>query len=279
MPFSPLDLIAPGIGLISSLGEGLFNISAQNKANEQNQKNMMMQRQWSIDDWNRNNAYNSPAAQMERFKAAGLNPNLIYGQTNTAAPVRSSDTARIQAPQVNGLAQSMLAGFMAMYDLQKKQAETNNLEKQKDLIEANIRLANSNIANRNFDLGYKKDALDYNLEFLQQRNRNLVKDEFLKDQVRTNMETSRQVMLDNNERQAIMTAANAKVAAQRVLNMRMEAEKTGIGKMLYQQQIKNLEQNYRLGSYEERLNESGKTKSDNALIRAIESLWFKSHTE
>lgn len=30
--------------------------------------------------WNMNNEYNSPAAQMARFKEAGLNPNLIYSQ-------------------------------------------------------------------------------------------------------------------------------------------------------------------------------------------------------
>lgn len=30
--------------------------------------------------WNMQNAYNSPQSQMERFKAAGLNPHLIYGQ-------------------------------------------------------------------------------------------------------------------------------------------------------------------------------------------------------
>lgn len=29
--------------------------------------------------WNANNAYNHPAAQMQRFRAADLNPNLIYG--------------------------------------------------------------------------------------------------------------------------------------------------------------------------------------------------------
>lgn len=30
------------------------------------------------------NAYNSPSAQMERLKAAGLNPNLIYGSQSPA---------------------------------------------------------------------------------------------------------------------------------------------------------------------------------------------------
>lgn len=32
--------------------------------------------------WNLNNAYNDPSAQMARLKAAGLNPNLVYGGGN-----------------------------------------------------------------------------------------------------------------------------------------------------------------------------------------------------
>lgn len=36
--------------------------------------------QRSIEMWNRQNEYNTPAAQMARFKAGGLNPHLIYGQ-------------------------------------------------------------------------------------------------------------------------------------------------------------------------------------------------------
>lgn len=39
--------------------------------------------QRSIEQWNRQNLYNSPQAQMQRFLAAGLNPHLIYGQGNS----------------------------------------------------------------------------------------------------------------------------------------------------------------------------------------------------
>jgi len=51
------------------------------------------QHQYAVQDWNANNEYNSPAAQMGRFKAAGLNPNLIYGQMNNAAPIKSPDVS------------------------------------------------------------------------------------------------------------------------------------------------------------------------------------------
>ena len=48
--------------------------------------------------WNMNNAYNTPKAQMQRFKEANLNPNLIYGQTNTATPI-STATANYDIKQ------------------------------------------------------------------------------------------------------------------------------------------------------------------------------------
>lgn len=49
---------------------------------QQNAYNEMM--------WNKANAYNSPMAQMQRYKEAGLNPALIYGQSNTAPAIQSA---------------------------------------------------------------------------------------------------------------------------------------------------------------------------------------------
>lgn len=64
-------------------------IAAQQYENEKNREYNLnlakMQNQWNIDQWNRENAYNSPAAQMARYKAAGLNSDLIYGQQNLSA--------------------------------------------------------------------------------------------------------------------------------------------------------------------------------------------------
>lgn len=40
------------------------------------------QNDMNIENWKMANEYNSPANQMQRFAAAGLNPNLIYGQGN-----------------------------------------------------------------------------------------------------------------------------------------------------------------------------------------------------
>ena len=64
-------------------------IKAQKEENQKNREyNLMLaqtQNRWNLEQWQRENDYNSPTAQMARFRAAGLNPNLIYGQTNSAA--------------------------------------------------------------------------------------------------------------------------------------------------------------------------------------------------
>lgn len=45
----------------------------------------------NIEQWHRENEYNSPQAQMQRYREAGLNPHLIYGQQNTASSSPSYD--------------------------------------------------------------------------------------------------------------------------------------------------------------------------------------------
>lgn len=50
--------------------------------------NYMMKQQeqaYNLELWNLMNEYNSPALQMSRYADAGLNPNLIYSQQNTAS--------------------------------------------------------------------------------------------------------------------------------------------------------------------------------------------------
>lgn len=75
----------------AQIGTTLFNTGSQIYTNQQNKRN-------AIELWNMQNAYNTPQQQMQRFKEAGLNSNLIYKQTNEAAPIRSTDYV---APQLN----------------------------------------------------------------------------------------------------------------------------------------------------------------------------------
>lgn len=55
--------------------------------------NYLMQQQqnaYELQLWNMANEYNSPAMQMDRFREAGLNPNLAYTQMSNVSPASSS---------------------------------------------------------------------------------------------------------------------------------------------------------------------------------------------
>jgi hypothetical protein len=100
-------------------------------------KQYTRERNDALTDWNNQNAYNSPAAQMQRYKDAGLNPNLIYGQTNEAPAIRSThaDTPRANAPSFDP--GSVLRSY---YDTQQQVQETSNLFKAGEVAEEERKL-------------------------------------------------------------------------------------------------------------------------------------------
>lgn len=85
-----------------------------------NRKEAELAYQRSVEMWHMQNAYNSPQAQMERFKAAGLNPHLIYGQGNSgnasgAPEYHAPDIQyRYAAPTYGGAIQSILPTLMSV---------------------------------------------------------------------------------------------------------------------------------------------------------------------
>lgn len=131
-----LPLIAAGL----SAGSQKANSDAVIRANRETmQYNLDMynrQRADALTDWNSQNAYNSPAAMMKRYREAGLNPNLIYGNgTSTpAGTVRgaSPGSYKAEAPRVD--ASAIIGGFA---NSMVQQAQVNNLKAQEQLIVQN----------------------------------------------------------------------------------------------------------------------------------------------
>lgn len=86
MPWSAIASIAGNIASNMNINKQVSEQRKENQANRDWNLNLAkMQNNWNIEQWNRENAYNSPAAQMARYKAAGLNPDLMYGQQNLSA--------------------------------------------------------------------------------------------------------------------------------------------------------------------------------------------------
>lgn len=77
--------------------EGKFGLTDYDKAFLYNSSIAAYQNDLALQNWNRENEYNSPESQMQRYLAAGLNPNLVYG-----AGASSGNAGNIGTPTVGG---------------------------------------------------------------------------------------------------------------------------------------------------------------------------------
>lgn len=175
------------------------NVIAQGNVNRRtrkwNEKMYERQRKDALADWNMQNQYNTPAAQMARYKEAGLNPNLIYGQSNESGVVRSTDAKswNPQAPDVAAVATSAMDRY---FNAQMKSAQINNLRAQNDnliaqknLIDAqtmgvykNMEDKDSQIGLRSYTIGERSSLLPYSLEMADWKVKHQMKDMDIKTQ-------------------------------------------------------------------------------------------------
>lgn len=111
-----------------------------------------------LEMWNKGNEYNSPAAQMERLKEAGLNPNLVYG-TGSVAGNTSGSLPQYNAPSVRYDYKApvdwgnVLANFQ---DVQLRQAKIDNVKAQTE----GINLSNQLKA---YDRDYMQSVIESNI--------------------------------------------------------------------------------------------------------------------
>lgn len=110
-----------------------MNLQIARETNEANARTARLNRDWQEDMWNKQNAYNTPAAQMSRYTDAGINPNLIYGQgsNGNATSIGSPPTPTYQAAHMENTrpGDAVLAatqGFAQSleYDLRRKNLES-----------------------------------------------------------------------------------------------------------------------------------------------------------
>lgn len=92
-------LISAGGSLLGGIAGSLFGKKSQDNTNKQQMELAKYQYEKNLEMWNRQNEYNAPSAQMQRYQEAGLNPNLIYN-SGTAVSGNSSNSPSYQAPQL-----------------------------------------------------------------------------------------------------------------------------------------------------------------------------------
>jgi hypothetical protein len=192
----------PNWGLIADVAGSLLNTGSQLYTNAQNRKN-------ALADWNMQNAYNSPQQQMQRFKEAGLNPNLIYSQMSNGPVVRSTDFV---APKLDQGALDVL-GKSNKLNLQQFQLETmkqtlegQKLDNQKKGIENEILNTTKNdlmekpaIVNRVQNANYDSLIEAVNLKRLE-RSQFPIKTDILKQQLQTLSTSNEYQRLNQNQK-------------------------------------------------------------------------------
>ena len=152
-------------GVGSLLGGGI-NALSQSSANRANMRLLERQNQFNIDQWNRENEYNSPIRQMERLKAAGLNPNLVYGEGvtgNSSSTVRSATPAPMRATDAGSIVAN---GAKSVADIIQSNNQFNaKLNQEREIAAAQLATQQFDAETRRM-LGEKDvEVKDYNLKF------------------------------------------------------------------------------------------------------------------
>lgn len=236
------------------VGQG-FNTLSQAYGNRQ-------QRNFAVKFWNMQNEYNLPINQMQRFKDAGLNPHLIYGQGNAgnASPISLPDR---QDPEPgNALKVGSLTYLNSIYDLQMKQAQTENLRAQNAVIKEEVLLKQQQ--RRNMILGY--DTGDFKLT----RDKSLadVYADYRREQLRqTRVNTD--IAISRDAREAVRMASDLKEAIERMENMKIQRaqSKAEINRIL--EHTRNLKNDTRLKQLDINLKADGVQPTDALWQRVI----------
>lgn len=238
-----------GSAQLASSAVNAMSVSGSSKKDREFMKEMHdKQRAEAIADRDYANQYNLPSNEMARLKAAGLNPNLIYGKAGgdmASSPVRSSDFTPYhrQAPTID------IGGAVGSYfQIQSQQSQLANMAMQRQVMDAQTQeikaranyyeklapQAEAKTGNIIADTNLKTFSLD-----LQQQTRDITV--ALKQQGLDKMVASTQFTLDENQRQAAMNAVNVQQGLANVLKIDAQTALTYADKQKAEAMIKMIQ--------------------------------------
>lgn len=277
MPFPLIPVIAAGASL---LGNAMDNsATAANNEEQRKWSEHMYERQRAdaLTDRDFSNNYNSPAAQMERLTNAGLNPNLVYGNGATQQPssvVRGSNPPNYSPnPSRYGAAAAGISNsLMSMYDIEVKQAQTDNLKAQTDVAKQNALLAAANTAKVGVETastGVKTEADRLNLDTAKQLQSTTI--ESAKAHLaKTYADT--EYTLNQDERSRLLTNQSLAKGVQEIMTMRVQRENDLVVRQKLQAEINNMIKDGTLKNFEINMRSHGYTGHDNVVTKIVGDL-------
>lgn len=136
-------LLGLGLNLAGNLYTNMQNRRSQNAANRLNYQMQQEQNAWNERMWHMNNEYNTPANQMKRLIAAGLNPDLMYGnpsQGTSAAPAQGTTPSHAEAFQSLGFGDMFSNAQQLMMQKKANDANIRLMQSQADSLDAETKL-------------------------------------------------------------------------------------------------------------------------------------------
>jgi len=217
-------------------------------------------RKRSLEDWNRQNAYNHPSQQMQRLKEAGLNPNLVYGGGATIT-AQSVKTPEAQVPNIDLQKAPELIG--AYQSIKNQQLEYSRIQKAMELQDAQKKNIEANTLSTLAGTDLKK--LDYVSKGIM--------NQFLPEVQEANLAKTKigtQIAVSQNEMEKLMFPNKVDKVLAEIANIKARTEMIPTQKAQLMQNIKSMQQrmNY-FGLTESQKLETGKILQESAIIKNL----------
>lgn len=221
----------------------------------------------ALEFWNLQNAYNAPDAQMQRLKAAGLNPHLVYGGSSGGA---SGTAGGFQTPVNPSISERRDRGnpINNYMDLKMKQATLSNVLAQNEAIKEEANLKRAQIRN----LGAGAARQEYDLGFAQEF-RKYSGDALILGNDKTRAEIAYQT--GENLRREKLTASNLRQATSTMLSQEITRAKDAeeIKRLKLLQEM--LQSDVRIRQYQERLMKEYGITPGTAIPQNVLQMWWK----
>lgn len=285
----------------SILGSGI-NAATQGNLNAKNMQFQLqmyeLQRKHALEDWNMNAYFNSPQMQMQRLKAAGLNPHLVYGNgadAQVGGQVRQSDATApaTRAPQVDFSGIENAA--MMYHDARLKEVQHDNVKAATQLaVQQALQSATqtANIAAQTAKTQTDTELGKFNLRMAQQlESTSLEKARLEVQKIGTDIEATKTGIkkteadtaytLQQKELTALTTAQSLQKGVEEILMIRAQRAKTEDERQKIQQEIRNLRASNTLDQLEIMMRRKGVSFRDGAGVRLVSDLLggFEQHNK
>lgn len=144
----------------------VINTPSRQRQQQRNHEVAMLNKQYeqAIEFWNMQNAYNTPSAQLERYREAGLNPTFAQVSAgNASSAPQGPDWQSVPyhgRPTIDEVMRQGATDFQGISEMLNQRSKTLN-QRANDAIRNQVMLmnANNNARFKEAGLGYQEEAL------------------------------------------------------------------------------------------------------------------------